>query len=161
MSRRAHKPDEAMRRQVETMAAYGIPATDISRVVSIDPKTLRKHYREELDLGTTKANAQVAGFLFNSARNGNVTAQIFWLKTRAAWKEAPAEHKHTGAISTFDVRDMSDEALEKIIFGTPPNLPPMPRWERRQVLAPVLRAMVDGSAKVDAGLIEHESGKDQ
>ena len=28
----------------------------------IDPKTLRKHYREELDLGEAKANAQVAGY---------------------------------------------------------------------------------------------------
>jgi hypothetical protein len=44
---------------------------------------------KELDLGTAKANAQVAGFLFNSARNGNVTAQIFWLKTRVGWKETP------------------------------------------------------------------------
>ena len=65
MGRRAHQPDPAQRRQVEAMAAYGIPETDISRVVGIDPKTLRKHYREELDLGETKANAQVAGFLFN------------------------------------------------------------------------------------------------
>lgn len=39
----------------------GIPETDISRVVGIDPKTLRKCYREQLDLGETKANAQVAG----------------------------------------------------------------------------------------------------
>ena len=38
-----------------------------SPVVGVDPKTLRKHYRDELDLGETKANAQVAGFLFNSA----------------------------------------------------------------------------------------------
>ena len=83
MGRRAHKPDPALRRQVEAMAAYGIPEIDISRVGGIDAKTLRKHYREELDLGDTKANAQVAGFLFNSARSGNVTAQIFWLKTRA------------------------------------------------------------------------------
>jgi hypothetical protein len=66
MPRRAHVPDLAHRRQVEAMAAYGIPEPDISRVVGIDPKTLRKHYRDELDLGTTKANAQVAGFLFNS-----------------------------------------------------------------------------------------------
>ena len=94
MSRRSHKPDPAQRRQVEAMAAYGIPETDIARVVNIDPKTLRKHYRDELDLGSTKANAQVAGFLFNSARNGNVTAQIFWLKTRARWREVPSEHLH-------------------------------------------------------------------
>jgi hypothetical protein len=94
MSRKAHQPDPAQRRQVETLAAYGIPAEDISRVIGIDPKTLRKHYRDELDLGTTKANAQVAGFLFNSARNGNVSAQIFWLITRAQWRETPSEHRH-------------------------------------------------------------------
>src|SRR5918993_1517942 len=115
MGRRSHVPDPAMRRQVETMSAYGIPEADISRVVAIDPKTLRKHYRDELDLGETKANAQVAGFLFNSARNGNVSAQIFWLKTRARWKETPSEHRHLGAIGSFDVRDMSDEALERIV----------------------------------------------
>jgi hypothetical protein len=115
MSRRAHQPDPARRRQVETMAAYGIPESDISRVVGIDPKTLRKHYRDELDLGETKANAQVAGFLFSAAKNGNVTAQIFWLKTRARWKETPSEHWHSGAVGTFDVTQLTDAALERII----------------------------------------------
>ena len=108
MGRRAHQPDPAQRRQVEAMAAYGIPETDIARVVGIDPKTLRKHYREELDLGETKANAQVAGFLFNSAKNGNVTAQIFWLKTRARWRETPAELRHSGSIGTYDLTELSD-----------------------------------------------------
>ena len=61
-------PILAQRRQVEAMAAYGIPETDISRVLGIDPKTLRKYYRDELDLGQTKANAQVAGFLFTPPR---------------------------------------------------------------------------------------------
>src|SRR4051812_30937832 len=61
----------------------------ISRVLGVDPKSLRKCYREELDLGQTKANAQVAGFLFSAAKSGNVAAQIFWLKTRARWHEVP------------------------------------------------------------------------
>ena len=115
MGRRAHKPDPAQRRQVEAMAAYGIPETDISRVVGIDAKTLRKHYREELDLGETKANAQVAGFLFNSARSGNVTAQIFWLKTRARWKETPTELKHSGSIAKGGIYDYTDAELLDII----------------------------------------------
>src|SRR4051794_25991567 len=68
MGRRAHKPDPAHRRQVEALAAYGIPADNISRIVGVDPKTLRKYYREELDLGEAKANAQVAGFLFGQER---------------------------------------------------------------------------------------------
>ena len=115
MGRRAHKPDPLQRRQVEAMAAYGIPEIDISRVIDVDPKTLRKHYRDELDLGTTKANAQIAGFLFNSAKNGNVTAQIFWLKTRAQWRETPVELKHSGSIARKDLADYSDGELLAII----------------------------------------------
>jgi hypothetical protein len=116
MGRRAHKPDLAQRRQVEALAAYGIPETDIGRVVGIDPKTLRKHYREELDLGEAKANAQVAGYLFNAAKNGNVTAQIFWLKTRAKWRETPVELKHSGSIARKDLSEVSDEELLSIIY---------------------------------------------
>ena len=115
MGRRAHRPDPAQRRQVEALAAYGIPEADISGVVGIDPKTLRKYYREELDFGETKANAQVAGFLFTAAKSGNVTAQIFWLKTRARWKETPAEFKHSGAVGTYDAATVSDAELERII----------------------------------------------
>ena len=114
MGRRAHRPDPSSRRQVEAMAAYGIPETDISRVVGVDAKTLRKHYRDELDMGETKANAQVAGFLFNSARSGNVTAQIFWLKTRARWREAPMELRHTGMLGTCDLNELTDDQLERI-----------------------------------------------
>jgi hypothetical protein len=104
------------------MAAYGIPEHDIARVVGIDPKTLRKHYRDELDMGETKANAQIAGFLFNAAKSGNVSAQIFWLKTRARWRETPMELRHSGAISTKDLSEMTDEELLKII-GTVADIP--------------------------------------
>ena len=116
MGRRAHQPDPSQCRQVEGLAAYGIPEGDIAEMLQIDPKTLRKHYRQELDFGSVKANAQVAGFLFNSAKNGNVTAQIFWLKTRARWKEVPAEHKHSGALAlgTYDLTRLSDEDLNRL-----------------------------------------------
>ena len=98
------------------MAAYGIPEIDIARVVGVDPKTLRKHYRDELDMGETKANAQVAGFLFNAARSGNVTAQIFWLKTRARWRETPTELRHSGSIGTRkELCEYTDEELMDII----------------------------------------------
>lgn len=142
MGRKAHHPEPAQRRQVETMVAYGIPEPDISRVLSIDPKTLRKHYRDELDLGAIKANAQVAGFLFNSARNGNVSAQIFWLKTRARWKETPTEHQHTGALSTLDVRQLSDDQLAQMIANIEATLPPEVRSARQKVLGPALQAAV-------------------
>jgi len=118
MGRRAHRPDPAQRRQVEAMAAYGIPADNISRVVGVDAKTLRKYYRDELDLGETKANAQIAGFLFSAAKSGNVTAQIFWLKTRARWRETPMELRHSGSVARKDVSELTDEELMNIICVT-------------------------------------------
>ena len=98
------------------MAAYGIPEIDIAAVLGVDPKTLRKHYRDELDLGATKANAQIASYLFNAAKNGNVTAQIFWLKTRARWRETPVELRHSGTIGRRDVSELTDQELMDRIF---------------------------------------------
>ena len=114
MGRRAHTPDSNQRRQVEAMAAYGIPTAEIGRALGLDAKTMRKHYRDELDLGATKANAQVAGFLFTAAKSGNVTAQIFWLKTRARWKEPANEYKHSGALGTYDMTKVSDADLARL-----------------------------------------------
>jgi hypothetical protein len=90
MPRRSHQPDPVQRRQVEALAGYGVPEPDISGMLGIDPKTLRKHYRQELDHGHTKANVKVAENLFRKATGDgreSVTAAIFWLKARANWKE--------------------------------------------------------------------------
>jgi hypothetical protein len=48
---------------------------------------LRKRCHDDLDRGVAEANAVVSGSLFAAAKGGNVTAQIFWLKTRAQWHE--------------------------------------------------------------------------
>ena len=72
------------------MAAYGLPEMDIATVIGIDSKTLRKHYRRELDTGQIKANTKVAENLFRKATGDGreaVIAAIFWMKTRAQWKE--------------------------------------------------------------------------
>lgn len=88
--RPTHRPEDAKRSQVETMAGLGITEEDIARVIGICPKTLRRHYRAELDSAHIKANAAVAQSLYKKALSDgsqSVTAAIFWLKTRARWKE--------------------------------------------------------------------------
>lgn len=85
--RKPYTPTPEQRKQVETMSAYGIPGAEIAKVLGIHRATLDRHYRDELDRAATMANAKVAGFLYKNAEAGNVTAQIFWLKTRARWKE--------------------------------------------------------------------------
>lgn len=90
MGRPAHDPTPTSRRNVEALAGYGVPEVDIAGVIGIDPKTLRKHYPQELRYGHVKANAKVAENLFRKATGDgreSVIAAIFWMKTRAGWKE--------------------------------------------------------------------------
>ena len=86
-------PTDEQRRTVEAMVSFGIPQADLARVIGIDPDTLRKHFREEIDTGAARANARVAQYLFEHATgqrgdgSASVTAAIFWAKTRLRWKE--------------------------------------------------------------------------
>ena len=57
----------------------------------LDAKTLRKHFRSELDRGSIEANIKVAQTLFTMATvDKNVAAAIFWMKARAGWREKMA-----------------------------------------------------------------------
>lgn len=87
MSRPKHTPTEKARQRVESMVAVGIPQEEVATVIGIDVKTLRKHYRQELNESMTRANAAVAGKLYTAAMEGDVRAQIFWCKTRLGWRE--------------------------------------------------------------------------
>ncbi|WP_156995238.1 hypothetical protein [Elstera litoralis] len=80
--------------------------------------TLTKCFRDELSQGLEKANALVAQSLFQSALAGNNTAQIFWLKTRAGWREKPQQHEHSGPGGTLT------EQCARILHG--PTRPKRP-----------------------------------
>jgi len=93
----AFKPTDDERKLVEQMTACGIPQESQCLVIrdGIDDKTLRKHFRRELDTAATKANTKVAGTLFNKAMGGDTAAMIWWSKTRMKWSEKQ-EVEHTG-----------------------------------------------------------------
>jgi hypothetical protein len=81
-------PTDEQRRTVKAMSGFGVPQPDIAIHIGIDPKTLRTHFREELDRGAIEATTKVAQSLFNMATQGNnVAAAIFWMKARAGWRE--------------------------------------------------------------------------
>lgn len=87
MSRRPHEPSKESRQLVQLHATIGTPQNVISDILGIDDKTLRLYYREELDQALARANASVGGALFNKATKGDTAAMIFWMKTRAGWRE--------------------------------------------------------------------------
>jgi hypothetical protein len=82
-----HIPSDESKRLVETSAGLGLPHEQIGALIGIDDKTLRKHYRTELDLGKAKASAQIAKTLFNKAQGGDTTALIWWTKAQMRWAE--------------------------------------------------------------------------
>jgi hypothetical protein len=82
------EPAPEQRKTVKALSGFGVPQNDIAAYLDIDPKTMRKHFREELDRGSLEATAKVAQSLFNMATSGNnVAAAIFWMKARAGWRE--------------------------------------------------------------------------
>jgi hypothetical protein len=84
------KPTDEQRKHVEQLSAFGIPQEAMCDMLGITDKTLRKHFKRELRIGGPKANAKVAGSLFKKAMSGDTASAIFWLKTRAGWKEPVA-----------------------------------------------------------------------
>jgi hypothetical protein len=90
-----HLPTADTRNRVYILSTVGTRHEDIATVLSISHDTLVKYYKEELDKGRIEANASVAETLFKQAKEGNTTAMIFWLKSRAKWKES-TQHEISG-----------------------------------------------------------------
>lgn len=78
---------DEQRNQVEVLSGLGLPQTQIATLIGCDPKTLREHFREVLDVGDAKATAKVAQALITKALSGDTACMIFWMKARAGWKE--------------------------------------------------------------------------
>lgn len=82
-----HVPTDASRQLVNLHATIGTRQEIIASLIGIGVDTLVKHYRNELDQALAKANAAVGGALYRKAMDGDTTAMIFWMKTRARWRE--------------------------------------------------------------------------
>ena len=109
------KPTGKLREQVITLSSNGLPHIQIAPLIGCSsPKTLRKHFREELNIGKIQANAKVAGALYQLALEGNVKAQSFWLKTVGGWQETGCvEIISEGVLGT--IKRASE--IARILFG--------------------------------------------
>ena len=136
------EPTEEQRRLVRALAGFGITHEDIGKQVGCEPKTLRKHFREELDRGTVEATAKVAQSLFQMATTGeNVAAAIFWMKARAGWREK-SQVEHTAAAG----------AVPYVIYSGVPRAesPNGDEWLAQHAPAPRLAAE-DGADEAPEG----------
>jgi hypothetical protein len=87
------EPTEAEKIAVATLANNGMPQEQICEYIRRDGKpinhqTLRKHFRVQLTEGMTSVRALMYRSLVHKAIiEGNVIAQIFYLKTQCGWSE--------------------------------------------------------------------------
>ncbi len=97
-----YEPSDENRAMVQGMVGLGIRRADLAALMAITQKTLRKHFRKELEVGDAMVVYTVGKSLYLAATtahkghpHGNVAAQMFFLRCRAGWKET-SRHEMTG-----------------------------------------------------------------
>jgi hypothetical protein len=79
-----------MRDQIKAMIACGINPTKVAMVFDMTHSELLRSYGKEIATAEAEANATVASSLYHMATSGkHPQASIFWLKSRAGWKDNP------------------------------------------------------------------------
>jgi len=131
MPRRAFEPTAEQSENVELLIGFGIPETDICRIIknpesgkAIDPKTLRKYFKEEIAAGATQlkllAGKRIAATMLG--RDGGIkdprteaTLLIFFAKTRMGLREVSI-HAHTGLAGgdPIEIRHARDDLERKL-----------------------------------------------
>src|SRR2546426_2802126 len=78
---------EEQRKTVKALAGYGLRQEEICAIIGLrSPKTLRKRFRKEVELGVVEARANVKQAAFKQATSGHdPKATRFWLKSHANW----------------------------------------------------------------------------
>jgi AraC-like DNA-binding protein len=116
-----HVPNKDTRALVEHMIAFGITAPQISNILEVSERTLRRLYKDELVNGLPKSVTAVAANLFKIATGNGPQAAFaakFYLQTRARWTTVEhielhgvprAEDEHIGRL--LDIRSMTDDDL--------------------------------------------------
>jgi hypothetical protein len=105
-----HEPTNITRQTVKLHGTVGTPQEVIADILEIDAKTLRKYYRRELDLSSAIATANMAGNLYQKGMGGDTASMIFWMKTRANWRET-TDLNHTSSDGSMTPKESGDAVL--------------------------------------------------
>jgi predicted ArsR family transcriptional regulator len=110
-------PTERQRGAVEAYVKQGLTAEDVGKMLGISERTVRRHFAAELEISRIKVKAAIGASLIKKALAGNLTAQIFYLRTQAKWN---TRVEHTGPdggpIRTFDLSQF-DYDQKRLLVG--------------------------------------------
>lgn len=109
-----HKVSAADQSLVSGMIACGASHESVARCLGIDAKTLRKHFRTEIDTAADKANAAVGNRIFRQAlTSDNPAWAIWWSKVRMGWQDSSKiQHVGAGPGGSIDINVSAVEEFE-------------------------------------------------
>jgi hypothetical protein len=107
-----YEPTDEDRALVENAAAFGVSRQRMAYRLGIDEKTLRKHFRAELDGGMFKAHMQVGKCIYAMATQSSdekVRADMskFYARTQMGWKETSVNKQVGKDGGPIEVKDVS------------------------------------------------------
>jgi hypothetical protein len=105
-----HKPTAQTREKVRVLSCYSTQDT-IAKLMGLDKKTLRKHYRKELDHGKAEIDQLAVGLIVSLIREGDRTAAIYYTKARMGWREG----------QVLEVTGKDGEPLQQTVIYLPDN----------------------------------------
>lgn len=117
------KPIEIDLKKVEEYAQVCDSEEEIARALGISQATLTRRkqdsddFAEAIKKGRAKANIFVGGKLMEKIKDGDTASIIFYLKTRAGWKETNRTEltgANGGAVKVENAIDLSGVSLENL-----------------------------------------------
>ena len=120
--RPTHSPTPAFRRTVVALSTQGYSQDRIADVLGIAPKTLRLHYRREIEVGKGMVDADMVNSLIMQGVGGPkkdwskavTAATIFYLKTQCGWTDKQ-QVEHSGAVGSYDLTQLAGSELDNLI----------------------------------------------
>lgn len=123
LKKMGRKPIEIDLKKVEEYAQVCDSEEEIARALGISQATLTRRkqdsddFAEAIKKGRAKANIFVGGKLMEKIKDGDTASIIFYLKTRAGWKETNRTEltgANGGAVKVENAIDLSGVSLENL-----------------------------------------------
>jgi hypothetical protein len=113
--------------EIETLAGLGLRFEDIALVKGMSSDTLKKYADDPLQRGRAKAKAQVMQTAYKMATSGKTPAMtMFWLKTRAGWREGqsdlPLTAQHSIILEALKTSDNPAQAVSLLLSHLIPQI---------------------------------------
>src|SRR5260221_441898 len=118
------RPNKGRKLVVWALTVAGIPQPEIAAHLGIDPKTLRKHFPEQLSQGKNLMIAKSVGVLMYHLGKNDRTTAMFCLKALAGWRDqGPTEQQ-----ANWNLEELERQIafLERSLGVKPGESPPDP-----------------------------------